>query len=67
MLCRLRQGCIVKLHQLIGVQGFNGIGFAVEIDKFDFKDSRFVCFHNGADLSFEQVEFGQVLGEGNDI
>ncbi len=52
---------------MASVQGFDSVGMTLEIDKFNFKDSRFIHLDDGANLAFVQVECRQILGEGDDI
>lgn len=46
----------MKLHELLGVEGFNGVGLALQIHKLDFKNGRLIHLYDGTDLAFEQIE-----------
>ena len=56
------EGFVVQLQELVGVEGFEGVGFAVAIDEFDFKDFGFVDFHDRAHLALKQAFLWDIFG-----
>jgi hypothetical protein len=63
----LGERLVVKLDELVDIEGFDGIGFALEVYEFDLKDVGFIDFDDRPDLALVEIEGGKVLIEGNDI